>query len=58
MEAIAEIKIQEGMANASFAIDERLDANATPQLKVFAGGFCDKETRTHQTVQNMRRLFR
>lgn len=53
-----EIKIQEGMAHASFAIDERLDANATPQLKAFAGGFCDKETRTHKTVQNMRRLFR
>ena len=47
-----EIKIQEGMAQTSLAIDERLDANMTPQLKAFAGGFYDKETRTHQTAHN------
>ena len=47
-----EIKIQEGMAQTSLAIDERLDANMTLQLAEYAGGFYDKETRMHPTAHN------
>lgn len=45
-----EIKIeQEGVAQTSFSIDDRLGANTTPQLKEFWGRLFDKETRTYHT---------